>query len=251
MAAHNALAELIERDAFLIHWLNRVTPPRMDLAHFPNSEVQRLLAECRLHRIDLTVFDITSDFGIPTFLAIVRSIGPGYPVYASTRADYDSDRAIAHLIIDALKVGMFTPLTESEVATAARHDFPVRTIRQRRAFWSNPRNATGADFLFGGPTRTPPRNEHSRADHREKFNCMVSALKSAGIATYLIDVTSAFARREGLHVLRAIAPGLCPLYLDERYRCAGISRLYRAPQLLGYAGARNEAELNPIPHPLL
>ena len=87
MALYNGICELIERDAFLIHWLNKISPPGIDHSAAKNPNVRRLLDLYRRYRIDVALFDITTDLGVPVIFAAVRDPSPGRPkLYVSMRA---------------------------------------------------------------------------------------------------------------------------------------------------------------------
>lgn len=52
-------------------------------------------------------------------------------------------------------------------------------------------------------------------------------------------------------MVRTLATGLQPIHFGYGEERLGGTRLYRLPRLLGYGTSdRNEASLNPCPHPL-
>ena len=64
--------ELVERDAFAIWWYNRLSLPAVDLESFGDDYLSAARDYYRsLHR-ELWVLDVTSDLGIPTFVALSR-----------------------------------------------------------------------------------------------------------------------------------------------------------------------------------
>ncbi len=64
--------ELVERDAFAVWWYNRLSMPGVDLESFDDQYLAEASGYYRRLNRDLCVLDITSDFGIPTFVAISR-----------------------------------------------------------------------------------------------------------------------------------------------------------------------------------
>ncbi len=67
--------ELAERDAFAIWWYNRLRVPAVDLSSF-NDEYLALAPDYYAgYERDLWMLDVTSDIGIPTFVALSRRLG--------------------------------------------------------------------------------------------------------------------------------------------------------------------------------
>ena len=64
--------ELAERDAFAIWWYNRLRVPAVDLASFDDQYLATASDYYSRYERDLWMLDVTSDFRIPTFVALSR-----------------------------------------------------------------------------------------------------------------------------------------------------------------------------------
>ena len=64
--------ELVERDAFAIWWYNRLRVPAVDLASFDDEYLASAPDYYARHERDLWMLDVTSDIGIPAFVALSR-----------------------------------------------------------------------------------------------------------------------------------------------------------------------------------
>ncbi len=64
--------ELVERDAYAIWWYNRTRQPEVDLSQFDDSYVRDLQTQLADTGRRLWVLDITSDLGVPTYVAILH-----------------------------------------------------------------------------------------------------------------------------------------------------------------------------------
>ena len=64
--------ELVERDAFAVWWYNQLLMPAVDLESFDDEYLAKANDYYRSLNRDLWVLDVTSDLGIPTFVAISR-----------------------------------------------------------------------------------------------------------------------------------------------------------------------------------
>ena len=84
-AAGNTLAEaivqgfleLVERDAYAIWWYNRLQRPELDLSRFDDSYVRELQKQLAATGRKLWVLDVTSDLGVPTYVAITHWMKDG------------------------------------------------------------------------------------------------------------------------------------------------------------------------------
>ena len=69
--------ELVERDAYAIWWYNRLKRPAVNLDQFNDSYVRDLQIQLAESGKRLWVLDITSDLGIPSFVAIAHWVKDG------------------------------------------------------------------------------------------------------------------------------------------------------------------------------
>ena len=79
-AAGNTLAEaivqgfyeLVERDAFAIWWYNQLRVPAVDLRSFGDEYLASAPSQYASYERDVWMLDVTSDLGVPTFVALSR-----------------------------------------------------------------------------------------------------------------------------------------------------------------------------------
>ena len=64
--------ELVERDAFAIWWYNRLRVPAVDLASFDDAYLACAPQQYARYERELWLLDVTSDIGIPAFVALSR-----------------------------------------------------------------------------------------------------------------------------------------------------------------------------------
>jgi ribosomal protein S12 methylthiotransferase accessory factor len=247
------LLELVERDAMMIVWTNRLSLPR--LCWNRDSEVGSLDARTfaptglRYEAIDTSGF-----FGVPATIGIVHG-APGELAALAVGA------GCARSVVDAWRTslaegfsilrwlrGLLLERPRIDLARPA----DVRTLEDHMLFYSTPNRAADAAFLATShevrlvddvrpvPGDTP----------REVVAEIVERLARRGVSVYAVDVTSPDVEELGLKVARVIAPELCALDVFGGAPYRGGERRYRAafeaglsPQPLTYD------ELNPLPHP--
>lgn len=80
-AVLHALLELVERDAVSMWWFNRISRPHLELQSLPDPLCRRVCGDMQALGWDVWAEEITTDFGIPVFLAIANR--PGGWIYGS------------------------------------------------------------------------------------------------------------------------------------------------------------------------
>jgi ribosomal protein S12 methylthiotransferase accessory factor len=66
----SGLLEVVERDAVSIWWYNRLRRPAVDLSSFRGARLVDRHDALTRHGVDAWLLDITTDVGIPTFVAV-------------------------------------------------------------------------------------------------------------------------------------------------------------------------------------
>jgi ribosomal protein S12 methylthiotransferase accessory factor len=78
----------------------------------------------------------------------------------------------------------------------------------------------------------------------------VRRLAARGLEVLAVELTPPGIAALGLHVVKAIVPGMLPIDFGQMPRHLGVPRLYGAPSRMGYAGTAVEpGALNRAPHP--
>ncbi|MEK6443849.1 YcaO-like family protein [Pseudonocardia sp. T1-2H] len=247
-AALGAVCEVVERDAFTITWQAMIAPPGLDPAGLDPRNRDRV-ERFRTAGFEVRILDITTDLGVPAIMTVLLATSPERAalVFAAACAPDPADavrkaleelehtRRYSQQIMDRLP----------RLEVRENHDNVVDQLDHLN-FWCDHRNADRADFLSGGGPADLRREVPGR-DDGERFRHIVGQLAAAGHDVLLLDLTTPDVASAGFTVVRAIVPGLHPLYMGHRYRALGGSRLWEVPQRLGHPGI--VAEDNPAPHP--
>jgi ribosomal protein S12 methylthiotransferase accessory factor len=226
--------ELVERDSYAIWWYNRLQQTEVDLGHFDDSyvrDLQRQLAEAGRR---LWVLDVTSDLGVPTYVAILHWMQNGQEnIEFGSGAHFDSRIALLRALTELnqfLSVGLMgggtgeKPSLDGTTPLRLR-DHPFLTPN------GNPAIQPGDGAKFGPLDNT-----------REQVDACVDIARRAGLDFLVLNQT-----RPDIEVpiVRVIVPGL-----RHFYRRFAPGRLYDVPVKLGLLDRpRLENELTPfLPH---
>lgn len=254
-ALWGALTELVERDAFFIFWLRRLSPPRLDLNAVPSEKLRRIAACLHRYRLECHVLDITTDLGIPTFATVLRDhSGVGPAVSVAAKAGFQLEHVIAGAIAEALScrfgariaMGLW-PERYAGIKPTECHDFQRDLpLTDRMLLWAKPEMREAIEFFISGPHGTAPETYwHGALTLAESLKRLLDVLHQHRYAVYYWRTP--VPREIGLTVLRAVVPGLVQIYLEERFPLLASPRLKTVPATLGYASS--QPNLNPIPHP--
>jgi oxazoline/thiazoline synthase len=224
--------ELVERDAYAIWWYNRSQRPQLDLERFDDSYIRDLRQQLAAKGRRLWVLDVTSDLGIPTFVAIVHWMQNGREnIEFGSGAHFDARIALLRALTELnqfLSLGLMGGGTGEKPSldgtTPLRlEDYPYLMPH------ADPHAAPDVDSKF------------SHLDTSEQVAACVRLAKQAGLDFLVLDQTRPDIE---VPVVRVIVPGL-----RHFYRRFAPGRLYDVPVKLGWRDRPlKENELNPI-HP--
>jgi ribosomal protein S12 methylthiotransferase accessory factor len=253
-AVERGLYEVLERDAFLIVWSNRLSLPLLDSSGAERLEEQHrgLLASTAL---EFAAVDLSSFHRLPSVLGVVRARGArvgALGVGAGTGPDLERAwwKALAEASA-ARAAGAKLALLEPERRYGPLGE-GVETFEDHIRYYADPCRAEAAAFLDAGEQRVPvaavPALEGFTASDR--IAALSARVKDAGAGAYAVDVTAPDVAELGLAVAKVLGPELCALDVSHSARFLGGRRLFTAAAGLGLRDALlSEEEVNAEPHP--
>jgi ribosomal protein S12 methylthiotransferase accessory factor len=253
-AVLSGLYELVERDAFLVTWLARLSPARIELGTQAGivDEVRR---HYRRFDVELVAFDATNDVGIPVVIALAVDRSGALPAASvGLGCNLDAEIALRRAVMEVVQVRTASvPLhrLEPRARRVDRYE-DVRTLEDHATFAANPDNLHELDFLFdGGAVRPLDEREPPPADTADALAVCCDRLGAAGSTPVYVDLTLPDLEPYGLRIVRTLATGLQPMHFGTGQERLGGRRPFEVPRRLGRAMRDlEEAELNPCPHPL-
>ncbi len=224
--------ELVERDAYAIWWYNRLQRPELDLGQFDDSYVRDLQKQLAQTGRRLWVLDVTSDLGIPTFVAVTHWMQNGREnIEFGSGAHFDARIALLRALTE---LNQFLSLGLMGGGTGEKPSLDgTAPLRLRDHPYLTPSGHPMVQPEFG--------SKFGHLDTREQVTACVSLAKKAGLDFLVLDQTRPDIEAP---VVRVIVPGL-----RHFYRRFARGRLYDVPVKLGLRDrSLEENELNPI-HP--
>jgi ribosomal protein S12 methylthiotransferase accessory factor len=224
--------ELVERDAYAIWWYNRSQRPAVDLGQFDDSYIRDLQSQLAETGRRLWVLDVTSDLGIPSFVAITHWMQNGQEnIEFGSGAHFDPRIALLRALTE---LNQFLSIGLMGGGTGEKSSLDGTTpLRLRDHPYLTPSNKAAIQPGLGA------KLDH--LDTREQVMTCVRLAKRVGLDFLVLDQTRPDIE---VPVVRVIVPGL-----RHFYRRFAPGRLYDVPVKLGWRDQPLlENELNPI-HP--
>jgi ribosomal protein S12 methylthiotransferase accessory factor len=249
------LCELIERDAFLITWMNRLPAPEVDLDGIGGVEA----SICRHYAnfgVGVRVFAMITDLPVPVMMAVACDRSGRGPAALVGLGCHPSPRiALRKALFEVCQIrpGEVHRFREKPPHERLRTYEDVRSLEDHSAFLSVPERRAEFEFLFGNGRRVRLADlpDASRGALEADLSFVAASLTAAGCRPLYADLTTPDVAAYGFAAVRTIATGLQPIHFGYGEERLGGHRLYEVPMRLGYRTApATEADLNPCPHPL-
>ena len=223
--------ELVERDAYAIWWYNRSQRKEVDLSRFNDSYVRDLQTQLAETGRKLWVLDVTSDLGVPTYVAILHWMQNGQEnIEFGSGAHFDKRIAVLRTLTELnqfLSIGMMGGGTGEKPSLDGITPLHLE------------------QYPFLTPNGVEPDSGASFApldNTRDQVLACVDIARRAGLDFLVLNQTRPDVE---VPVVRVIVPGL-----RHFYRRFGPGRLYDVPVKLGLRDQPlPEADLTPfLPH---
>ena len=247
------LLELVERDAFVLVWSNRLSLPLLDWSDEAALVAleERYFAEAGLA---YAAVDCSCFLDVPVALGVVHGPpGEHGALGVGAAAAPTVGEALWKALGEAFAVRRWARDSGFEHALdEPLAEWDIHSFEQHVLWWADPDRAGRAAFLdASSDSRRAAEVQPLEGDDAwSRVVAICERLAHRGLSAYAIDVTSPDIREAGLWVARAVVPELCPLDVVHGIRYLGGRRLYDAAVEVGLRDRPLDvAELNPDPHP--
>lgn len=244
------ILEVVERDAIVISWLNRFSPPRITLEGAPAELAELVNGRFALPDVEFVLLDLTPDSGIPTAVCLAQSDNPARPrsvMGAATRLDPQA--AIRKALFEAAQL----LYAEHDLGWSATSPSPseVRTLLDHGRFYAGPAGDPHIRFLTESTRRVrydeiPQLSTGTVAGDLQ--HCL-DRLGAVGLEVLVVDLTPPDVARCGFRTVRVLIPGAVDLSGDARLPRLGSTRIGSMARSLGWPEP-GVAGLNLAPCPM-
>src|ERR1700733_12901954 len=249
----SGLYELVERDAFVLMWYSALSLPLLDWSGVAElqEEEERYYAPtgARYRAVDMSDF-----LGIPTVMVTVRDPSSFIDLAIGCASARTPRVAGRKAMREAFQTHAWARQIRLErPGWGFRDDFTdIKSFEDHVAAHAIGTLSAQTSFIDASAERrhVDDRAPVAGASVRAQIAALVERLRSRGLDTYALDVTSPDVHDAGLRVVRAFSPQLGRIDADYAYRFLGVSRLYTGAYEAGLLPQPlAPGALNPLPHP--
>lgn len=239
----SAIYEAVERDGFLIYWLNTIAPVRLDVSDCQDAEFLQLLSQLERYRIEACFLDTTTDTGIPSCICVLidrSSAGPGIAIGGG--CNFQIERMLRSSLVEAFSIlGNFNRIHLSQsVPKTGYQPFSDGTIgiHERVRIWKQPDMFSRAEFFLSGQKKSlaeayPERKVFGTASEELDYVTDLFRSLGAGYEIYYAEKEHEVLNTIGYYVVKVLIPELVSLYLSETNAGLGACRLKSVPHKIG------------------
>lgn len=255
-AVLGGILEIIERDGFLIYWLNSIAPRQIDVSTIKDEEFQEKLAYLNRYNVSYYFLDTTTDTGIPSCICALTGATHGeYVVTLGGSSGFAVEKIVKSALREALSIYAFNdkeltqppqlpdnyePFTDSHICRDERIAlWRSKEMYERFLFFVSGKMESVQDFMRGVEVYQTPSEQLLYV--RQRFEQL-----GEGYDIYYHSVTHTVLERLGYNVVKVLIPRMMHMYLNEDFATLDAPRLREVPVKLGYKPCET---LNPWPHP--
>jgi len=240
-AIKNALLEVVERDAFMISWLNRLPLCFFETRSLPR-EIQQRIVSLEESGFKVLILDAAMDI-VPVVICVAKSTElEMLTVFAS--ANFVYEEAIDHALTE-IEGSAYCALAHG-VARKKMHIRDVKHTDDHGDIYTNPQYYGRADFLISGD----PVKLHKSSSSIGNIDQLVSLLTARGHTVVVANLYPKTEIARNHASVKVFVSGLVPMTFGYREEPCGMSRVYELPVKLGMLkNKKYYRELNRFPHP--
>lgn len=233
-----AILEIIERDAFMITWINRLKMPRINKDAL-DAEIKKRVREMELKRFKIEIINLTLDT-IPVILICAISNKPPSLIMGAG-ADFSIHIALEKALSE-VEMGVFWELRKEAGIKKKIPPNKVRSVDDHVLFYKSLKNIDAIKFLWSG--------KNTDLNHFSKFKSMSSLIKylhQSGHEIFYADLTPQSFKNTDVKVYRAIISSFIPISFGYGLEPLDMERLKNIPDKLKLKS--NMWKNIPLPHP--
>lgn len=268
-AALYGLYEVVERDAFLLSWYSKIRLRRIVGAE-ADPVVAHLGDELEEHGLELLLLDLTSDFKIPTALAVITApdelvragLFPSLSLASATHPD--GARAIRTALeecsTNALMYKKWSKMRDSVNVERCRpmladHGL-VRTLEDHTGLHGLPEARDLNEYLLHPSGEIDVKEFSGQAEPPEdvvqELRTRLETAHALGLDVLVVDQNAPYMTDVlPINAVKVLVPGTMPMTFGHvNRRTHGIKRLHRAQEILkGGVPWHSTGGIYPQPHP--
>ena len=236
--------EIIERDAFMIMWLNQLSLPVVpaQAMYGTHAELNGLLNACAQYRLEVNFVQLLTDAPAHVVCAVVKDESDeGPPITIGMKAGRTFAECAEGALLEALRARTNARSRQKTQPLDPNIKPSDISQTQRVAYWAQKGRHAKLAFLTEGKRIVPPTDMPWESDNDDDLlQRIVSWCSESGYEIASVSLSSSKRNPLPWHVEMVVIPELQPMHQDERRPCIGGIRIREIPERFGFS---------PLPHP--
>ncbi|WP_202552232.1 TOMM precursor leader peptide-binding protein [Ginsengibacter hankyongi] len=258
-AVLSAAEEVIERDAFMITWHNKLPCKRIDPAQHPARDVKELFEAYRRRGVELRLFELPTDTPCHIFAGIgVQLEGNGPSVVVGLGCNFSAAAAARQALLEvgqvrpAFKQKIRNPVVIERLNKLLEDPNNVEELEDHDLLYAVPDKLNAFEFLFRLPFTVYEWDTEEEKTSSEKLHALIDFCKAQNVDLIYCNLTPPDMEKLGLYTARVIIPGFQPIHFGYKNIRLGGRRLFDFPVKSGFFTESKSANefLTRSPHPI-
>lgn len=252
-----AAFEVIERDAYMISWFNRLAGQAVKIHDHPDDGIVHMARLLQRRGVELKLFRLPTDLPCHVFLALgLGSDANGPAAVVASGADPDPATAARKAVLELgqIRPGLCRRLRNEVERQRLAHLLATRRpqhLMDHNLLYASHQMLPALDFLLKQSPTPFDWSSGRPVAPAERLASLLGWLSENQMDLIYVNLTPPELERRRMFATRVIIPGCQPIAFGAGERRFGGSRLYELPVKLNLAKRPLEvAELNPDPHPM-
>ena len=254
----SASLEVIERDAFIITWHNKLPARKIRITEHPSAAIKEFETAYRRRGVELELYQLPTDAPVYVFMCVsIQEKGEGPTIVVGLGCDFSAERAARQAILEvgqvrpACKHRLRLPKTQERLARLIANPESVEELEDHDLLYAAPDYLPAFDFLRRQPLSDIDWEAGNGKLAAEQLQMLVGFCRQKGTDLIYCNLTPPDMEKLGLFTARAILPDFQPIHFGWKHIRLGGDRLFELPARLGFRETRVPlADLHTFPHPL-
>ncbi len=244
----NGIYEVIERDAFMTVYLNKIRVPKIKISSIKDSAIKSLGDYYKRYRLKPLIFNITNNLQVPVFLTVLLDETGNLPQLSlGMKASLDTKTAILGAMEEAFMNRYFAKLQLFDKKKNVKIRKHVPTIAERALLWMTPQMEDKLDFLTKSEKSKIYKTLPPIDNPVKELETVKKILKKNNLDAYYSDITLDNFTDIDYKVFKIIIPRLQPLYLNEKEKELKTGRIKEVADFFNV----ETGNFNQVPHPFI
>ena len=245
-AIYKGICELIERDSFMIYYLNKISPEKINLNSIKNKEINEMISRFKKYFLEVHLLNITTNLKVPSILCIlIDRTGVGPAISIGAKSDLNIYKAIRGSILEA-QHGRTWIRCKMIMGEKIKSSKEIKSPEDRALYWANKKQIQKLDYMINSKkTISIKKVKSKKSNINSNFKDIIKIIEDKKYNIYYKDITTKKIEDAGFKVIKTIIPQLHPLFLFEECKYLYSERLKKVPIELGHNKKLNK-EVHPF-----